>query len=226
MMKNTYLIIVGISLIFLSGCQQKRPLRVYTERAEEEQPLVSANPHAGLSMPPMMNPHAGGSMPPMMAQAAQNPQLAAMLKESMGQVNLKWETPQGWTEEAGTGMRLVTFVSQDQRITCSVTALGGKVGSLQQNVLRWLGQAGLSLSPQEITNFTAKIAKQTNPQGLSFHLVDFTGLTSDPSEKSMIAAIVDYPDGEIFVKMTGAKVDVVKNRTAFESLLQSLKIAS
>jgi hypothetical protein len=59
----------------------------------------------------------------------------------------EWKLPEGWTEEAGTGMRLATLVvsAEEPRIEMTVIALPsrGAPGELLDNVNRWRGQMNL-----------------------------------------------------------------------------------
>jgi len=70
-----------------------------------------------------------------------------------------WKTPEGWTEQSGSGMRAATFVIGDpaKKLECSVIALPNDDPASDEyilpNVNRWRGQ--LSLSKQTIEEMKA-----------------------------------------------------------------------
>ena len=61
-----------------------------------------------------------------------------------------WKTPEGWTEQGGSGMRAATFVIGDpaEKVECSVIALPNDAPASDEyilpNVNRWRGQLGLA----------------------------------------------------------------------------------
>ena len=68
--------------------------------------------------------------------------------------------------------------------------------------------------------------KIQTPFGLSVLLIDFTKLQSQsgPQAASMITAIIERQDSQIFVKMTGSKQGMLNNLESFKSLLNSIKV--
>lgn len=145
-------------------------------------------------------------------------------KEQNGPLN--WKIPQGWREASGSGMRLATFFNDDTAnpIECSIVSLGGQAGNLEGNVRRWMGQIGLSLDSEgEFNNFLSKRQRLKSDGGLAIEIIDFTALQSEPSASSIVAAVVTTADATVFVKMTGTKSALQKNRESFTALCQSLK---
>jgi hypothetical protein len=61
-----------------------------------------------------------------------------------------WKTPEGWTEQGGSGMRAATFTMGDpaEKVECSVIALPNDAPASDEyilpNVNRWRGQLGLA----------------------------------------------------------------------------------
>ena len=171
---------------------------------------------------PAWHPKVGG-----MSEAMKDPQLAQMMQESVAAIALTWTTPQGWREEKGSGMRLVTFKTQDaDSIECSVVSLSGMAGGLQANLKRWMGQIGLDVESKIFAEFIQNPLTLKLQNGRVASLFDFTTLqtSSDGKTASMMAVMVAADETTIFVKMTGSQNAVLKNRTRLISLVQSLQI--
>lgn len=176
-----------------------------------EQPQAPAAPHAG--MPPM----ASGAMAP--ASGANLPPAADMA--------LQWKTPEGWSETAGTGMRLVTFSMKQAsgEGTCTVIVLGGAAGGLEANVARWVGQVGMKAPVDaDMKAFIAKQEKFKTAGGFEAVAVDLGDLapTAAPDSASMLGAIVDVDGATCFVKLTGPAGLLKGEKARFLALCQSL----
>ena len=187
-------------LSFCVGCESEREVRMYQEMIVQVAEAQS--------------------------QSTQDPRMTALLQQSVAQVPLVWDLPQGWSEEAGSGMRLATLKSGDDSVVCSVTALAGNSGTLEQNVTRWLGQVGINLSPTELQNYLQSIATKRNTYDLPMQVVDFVSLLSEPTADNMITAIIEYENSRIFLKLTGTTENLLKHQSAFQALLQSIRIRS
>lgn len=141
---------------------------------------------------------------------------------------LKWTLPPGWTESAGGGMSLATFLPPDwggsERGTLSV--MGGTAGGLEANVRRWMKQSGLDSSDeQNVREFLKSLKPEKTAGGFDCVLVDFTAL-SGPAEgggASMLVGQVSLPGRTAFVKLTGPPDRLAALRAAFRSLCLSLQ---
>ncbi|MBI5415231.1 MAG: hypothetical protein HZA29_00280 [Candidatus Omnitrophica bacterium] len=238
------------------GCERRSARRVYTEvrvsppaetQARPAQ-MTAGDPHAGLGDMPMDDTHAavrrrmssasGGpgemAMPGaagdmQMPSGVAGDQMQEMLDASATKPPLSWQTPDGWQESPGSGMRLATFRSADtgDPVECALISLSGAAGGLESNVARWMGQLKLEvLSGEKMQKFLASRKKIKTPDGLPATIIDLAGLQpeSDPRAPSMIATILDLDSMTVFVKMTGSRGAVLKNRDKFEALCQSLKL--
>jgi len=139
--------------------------------------------------------------------------------------SLSWEVPRGWSEEKGSGMRLVTFRAQDGSVECSIISLGGQAGGLRSNVTRWMGQINIDIPADD--QFDEYLSRQKilkTKGGFPMTIIDLSELSDGQQNPSMIAAIAEFEDKTIFVKMTGSRKDVVFNRKQFTSLCQSLAL--
>ncbi len=141
---------------------------------------------------------------------------------------LSWQTPDGWTQKSGGNLRLASFKSKnDTSLDVSIVALGGVAGGISANINRWLKQINRpEMNEEELNQFLAKQEQMTSMDGLKIAVVDLTGLQPqrDSSAPSLLAATLELQDRTVFVKMAGTLAEIEKNRGAFRSLCQSLKV--
>ena len=123
-------------------------------------------------------------------------------------------------------MRAATYTVQDAE--CVVYFFGeGQGGSVEANMTRWKGQFTVNGQPAP-----AKTATKTL-KGLKASTLDVTGnyagmggpnmapLAPKPDYR-MLAAIVEGPGGNIFVKFTGPVKTINANTAKYEALLNSI----
>lgn len=167
--------------------------------------------------------HAGLKDPSMKTQ---DPMVKQALEASVDRSPLTWDTPQGWEEKKGQGMRLVTFFSTDDAssVECSIISLAGAAGGQSANVARWMRQINLD-PPSDLENYIATLERFNTRGGLPAILVDLTSFQSSakPDSPSLIAAIIEKDDAQVFVKMTGTKQAVQKYRQNLIDLTQSIQ---
>jgi hypothetical protein len=140
---------------------------------------------------------------------------------------LSWATPKGWSEEKGSGMRMVTFRAQGKSggIECSIVSLGGMAGGLESNVARWMGQLKVAVPPDDQLKAFLDRQEAVQTKGdFAVTLIDLTQYTQDAGAPSMIAGIARMPDMTVFVKMTGSRQAVTEQRQALRGLCASLSI--
>jgi len=221
MTKQLTLIVLSI---FLVSCDQAPEKRRYEEVA-----ISKALAH------PMMDMMAAGEDPhafmrdmPSMPEMKDMPASDALMA-SVTQAPLSWQTPEGWQEKAGSGMRVATFAVADKngKAECSIVSLGAEAGTLKSNAVRWAEQ--INVSVKDHSAFDRFLSTQTSlktKDGTAAKIIDFTSLQDKEEEAapSMIAAIVSYPDKTVFVKLAGSKRAVSANREKFKNFCQSLKL--
>ena len=195
--------IVGcVTIAVLAGCGPAEPVqRRYTE-------LVLA-PSAGAAPtnapPPFAGTMAGGSV-------------AAV------DVAVAWTAPEGWEEQAGSGMRLVTFRTQGH--ACTITSFPGDVGGVEANVRRWLRQLNVAApAPGAFRQFIAQPSRIKSDAGLTGAIYDFRELVSPTTgdEGSMLAAVFEKGDARVFVKLTAPASVISAEAGRFEALCRSLR---
>jgi hypothetical protein len=139
---------------------------------------------------------------------------------------LAWTAPAGWTSKGSTDMRAATYPVGDAE--CVVYFFGqGQGGSVEANMARWSGQFTVAGHPAP-----AKTEKK-QIHGLTVTTMDVTGTYAGMSgpmmspdapkpETRMLAAIVEGPGGNIFLKFTGPAKTIAANQQKYESLLNSI----
>lgn len=219
-LNKIYYFLTMIALV-MTGCDQKSVVRVYEDintpavEAEAARELLPQG-HPPIDQGMNMNTH--------------DPQMQAMLAQSVSDVPLIWQTPIGWNEEKGSGMRLVTFKTDDaDSITCTVVSLSGSAGGLESNIIRWMKQINLAedqLSGDKMQNFIQKQESLTSKGHLTVQLIDLTSLSDSKnySDQTILGAVVHLEDTTIFIKMSGTLQAVNQNREEFKALCQSLAI--
>ncbi len=186
---------VFVFCVCVWGCEQKPSVRHYTE-------VIISSSEKDTAMPAMTGPHAG---------------LGLDLSATAGKI--AWDVPAGWRSEPASAMRLATFRLADdpQAMDASIVSLPGGAGGLEANLKRWLGQINLQVSDQELAEFISSSKDQ---------VFDFTRLQTKASgeAKSMLAALVELNEATVFVKLTGSKHVVQKNKNSFLGLVKSIRL--
>lgn len=157
--------------------------------------------------------NSGTMSPPM---AGRRP--AATSPPAAGQAKLKYEVPGGWQEEPAGGFRKASFKIHEAGETgdVSVTDLDAAAGDLLPNVNRWRGQVGLEPTTQlEVKQHAASIDVGTR-QGQYIEMIG--------DEKATLGVIVKADDRAWFIKLTGDKKLVERQRDNFKTFVQSLLI--
>lgn len=215
--------IIFISLIFIAitswACERRQTVRSY-EEINIESPLKQLSMPMGGELPEG-HPPIGDTR---MDMAAASPQQQEMFQDSVADVDLIWNVPQGWIEEKGSGMRLVTFRSGGtDRIECSVVSLSGVAGGLEANIARWLGQMGKQDFPAEqLAKIITDAKNISSVGGFSVRVIDLIPLAQSSTDQAILGGVIQDQDKTIFIKMTGSKDALLRERSAFESLCRSL----
>ena len=217
-MKVRYHICLGFLLVvILTSCENNSEKRSYTEIIVPSPLAERQDSTAVLEHSEIFSASTANDEP--------SPKQSPDLKSGE---NLTWETPSGWKEEPGQGMRLVTFVAGEgkEKVEVSIVKLAGAAGDLRANVVRWLGQIKLELKDDELAGFLSQAKGINTDSGMTGKIFDFTVLQkwSAADLDSMMTAMFEQPEGVIFVKMTGSKKVVLSEQKKFEQLCHSLKV--
>jgi hypothetical protein len=138
-----------------------------------------------------------------------------------------WEKPRPWREEGSSGLRLATFSFSDREKSglCTLVPLSGDGGGVQANVQRWLAQLNLpQFSQPELAVFLKRQKTMQTGSGLPVTIIDLTtlGQTPEQSGASMMVAMISAENQTLFVKISGEKALLEKNRDVFLKFCRSL----
>lgn len=142
---------------------------------------------------------------------------ASLLAESVA--GLSWTAPAGWVSKGPAPMRAATYEVHDAE--CVVYFFGaGQGGSVQANIDRWKSQFTVNGKPAPAKVWTSAV------NGLPVTNIDVTGVYAGmdgaaASDTRMIAAIMEGPGGNIFLKFTGPAKTIAGNQAKFAQLLAS-----
>ncbi len=137
-----------------------------------------------------------------------------------------FDLPAGWSELPATSARRVNLrVGGDARAECYLSSLPGQAGGLLDNVNRWRHQMGLAPIDAEAL---AKLprTKLLQREAVTIELDGtFTGMSAAPIENArMVGAIAALPAVTLFLKMTGPRDVVDRERAGFDKVLASLRL--
>jgi hypothetical protein len=145
-------------------------------------------------------------------------QTAAMPAEASGAPQIKWTTPQTWTEVPPSSMRYASFTTAADnagKIDISIVTFPGDGGSDADNVNRWRQQ--LQLPPIDAAAVGSQIAPlKTGSE--NFDTVDIAGANA-----RTIAAWTRH-DGRVwFFKATGPNAAIEKEKPNFVRFVESVR---
>ena len=147
-----------------------------------------------------------------------SPPTAAIPGQNAVAPQIKWTTPEGWTEVPASAMRYASFsapAANDGKIDISIVTFAGDGGSDADNVNRWRGQIGLA--PADESTVTSQIAPLKTADA-TFSTTDIAG-----ADARMIAAWTRHEGRVWFFKMTGPKAAVEKEKPNFVKLVESVR---
>jgi hypothetical protein len=144
--------------------------------------------------------------------------MAAMPGRDSGPPQIKWKTPEGWTEVPPSAMRYASFsapAANGDKIDISVVTFAGDGGSDVDNVNRWRGQIGLE--PADEKAVTSQVAPLKTPD-TAFSVTDIAGVNA-----RTIAAWARRDGRAWFFKMTGPNAAIEKEKPNFVKFIESVR---
>ncbi len=193
----------AFGVILLSGCDEKKeaPLPVPVE----ERPSPAAQP---------VDPHASAQVPS---------------GSSATEVGIMWDVPEGFQEMPPRPMRKATYqvAGPSGPAEVAVFYFGvGQGGDVESNFQRWVGQfqdlppdAAKRSEGEEngLRHFNIEVEKGTFSSGMP-------GAPATPqADFAMSATIVQAKSGQYFFKMTGPAATLAAQKSAFQTLLKSVR---
>ena len=152
-----------------------------------------------------------------------SPSMAAMpvAPQDSSAPQIKWKTPEGWTEVPPSSMRYASFSvsgEDDAKIDISIVTFPGEGGSNADNVNRWRRQVGLA--PLDDKEITTKIVPM-NAGSANFSTVDMAG-----GDSRVIAAWTRRTGRSWFFKMSGPGPLIEREKPKFFDFLRSIEFSS
>jgi hypothetical protein len=170
------------------------------------------------------------------ASAPSSANSAVNMSAAQTVAGIRFAPPVSWKQDAPRPMRVATYQvpaakGDAEGGECGVFYFGGSQGgSVDANLARWLGQfTGANGHP--VTEFARK--EKRDVHGIGVTTVDLSGtflfsptpMSPDKTPKPgyrMLGAIIEAPEGNVFVKLTGPAATIGENAAAFEAMLQSV----
>lgn len=200
---HRFIIAAFVPLAFCAACDQAPKITQYRELAptkNSQQPVLPQQ------------------------QQTDNPVLEKILNDSVAEVDLRWDVPDGWMEQKGSGMRLASFTSDSQpSIQTTIISLGGMAGGVEGNVLRWMRQINLNITSEKVTKFLNEPEIVETQSGESVEIFDLTQLQDSSMPDGLIGAIWRLNTKTLFFKMTGDRSAVQEEKPRLIQLINSLK---
>jgi hypothetical protein len=195
------MIIAFSTLILLSACNREKPATYeIPKESSPSQPQQSAQ-----SMAPMMGSQSDNEL----VQAAH-----ATMSAQMPDADFSADLPEGWTENAGSGMRKASWTIGETSIDFYLIALS--MGDVPSNVNRWRGQVGLPAATPE------EIAEDVQTFQADGHEVNYIEIYNGESEKGIIAAIVDLSPSFWYFTAKGSVDELKSNAADIRTFLGSI----
>src|SRR5207245_4468880 len=152
------------------------------------------------------------------AQTQAGPRQMAAAAPQTSVPQIKWKTPEGWTEMPSTSMRYASFSTPTDdggKIDISVVTFLGDGGSDAANINRWRGQIGLA--PINASAVTSQVAP-LKTDDTTFSTTDIAG------DKKRTIAAWTRRDGRVwFFKATGPNAAVEKEKPNFVKFIESVQ---
>jgi hypothetical protein len=144
--------------------------------------------------------------------------MAAAPTEARTAAQIKWKTPESWTEVPPSSMRYASFSAPAEnggKIDISVVTFPGDGGSDADNINRWRGQIGLA--PIDANAVTSQVAP-LKTEDTTFSTTDIAG------DKTRTIAAWTRRDGRVwFFKATGPNAAVEKEKPNFVKFIESIR---
>jgi hypothetical protein len=162
------------------------------------------------------------------APAAPPTARAAARTDAAGGV--EWKVPARWEAGAGSAMRVATYAvpaaKGADKAECAVFFFGsGQGGSVDANVERWSKQFEGTPKPERSSSPVAGL-RVTRVQLAGTYLAPGGPMMQSTGKRPgtrLIGAIVEAPEGNVFIKLTGPAASVAAAQADFDGLVGSIR---
>lgn len=171
--------------------------------------------------PPMGNTSSGNGMSANDTAASAEP--TQVLEGNRSASGYEWTPPAGWARGPEKAMREITYLVGNGDAECYVTLLGGSGGGLLANINRWCGQMGQP--PFRESDLASMV--QVDMLGTKATLVELErGSGSSTASEYLLGAVCLLPERSVFVKLTGPRALLERERGAFQEFCKSARAAN
>ncbi len=138
---------------------------------------------------------------------------------------VSWTSPKGWARLPEKPMRLASYkiMEQGEEGLCTLSSLPLMAGDLQANLKRWMGQLNIAWNQNQVKDWIEQTSLETSQGGILYRVFDLSEFVTDDEDNSMLTAIASLKQSILFVKLTGSKALVHRQRKGFLMLVASLK---
>lgn len=126
------------------------------------------------------------------------------------------ETPDSWTEKAGSGMRIVSYSIEGTGIDFYLISLA--MGDVPSNVNRWRGQVGLTPAASE------EIAADVQTFQADGHDVSYIEIYNEEGGNGIIAAIIDFSPKYWYFTAKGSVEELKAHAGEIRTFLETLNV--
>lgn len=200
------------------------------EQSEPRSPEPPADPPPLVAAPAVAeSPGAPGPPGPVSASAQEQATTGAA-------AGVAWTVPARWEAQPPRMMRVATYLipkaeGDDEPGECAVFYFGrGQGGSVDLNLQRWReqfetdtgGQPSLAERKSTINGLAVTTVSLAGTYLASMGPMFQSGAVKKPGYR-MLGAIIEAPEGNVFVKLTGPEKTVLGADDEFQAFLNSLK---
>ncbi|MCE9593268.1 MAG: hypothetical protein K8S98_03645 [Planctomycetes bacterium] len=180
------------------------------------QEMPAATPKASGELP-------AGHPPISSASTSAGSASASASTSNVSPSGFEWSPPAGWKRGPEKAMREITYLVGDDGATeCYVTLLAGTGGGTLANINRWCGQLGQTPMPE---NALSKL-EHVKMLGADGVLVEIErGAAATSGAEYLLGAVCEQPERSVFVKMTGPRAVLERERAAFVEFCKSARRA-
>ena len=197
------------------------------------EPSETRAPEPPADPPPLVAASAVSESPDAPAPASAGAQEQATTGEAGG---VAWTVPARWEAQPPRMMRMATYLipkdaEDDEPGECAVFYFGrGQGGSVDLNLQRWReqfetdtgGQPSLAERKSTINDLAVTTVSLAGTYLASMGPMFQSGTVKKPGYR-MLGAIIEAPEGNVFVKLTGPEKTVLSAESEFQAFLNSLR---
>lgn len=189
---------------------QKDNFAIFAQSLKMNAPAAPSDP-AATAAAPAADAAAAPTVPP------------ATTAEASG---LQWKAPEGWTQSAGSSMRVVTYkFGAQSEGECYVASLPGTAGGRLENFNRWLAQMGQHPLEETELELQPPVFMFGEEVPMLIAQGTFTGMGGDTPKPGyiLLGALAEVDGQSVFVKLVAPEALAQENMQKFAAFCASLK---